>query len=93
MPRLNPYEHLLSLNTGFDLIGKALGALSRQSIFHRKELARFEGWSEETRSSINSYIAGISNLQKRMLLVGYIGSVWHVNGKMKTDECNPLNSL
>ena len=59
MPRLNTYEQLLSINTGFELVRKALGALSRGNMFDRKELARFEAWSEETRSSINSYLLGV----------------------------------
>jgi len=59
MPRLNTYEHLLSINTGFDLIRNALRALGRGTLFDRKELVRFESWSEETRSSINSYLTGV----------------------------------
>jgi len=59
MPRPNTYEHLLSINTGFELVRKGLGTLNRGNMFDRKELARFEAWSEETRSSINSYLLGV----------------------------------
>jgi len=59
MLRLKTYEHLLSINTGFELIRNALGAMGRQSLFDRKEVARLEAWSEETRSSINSYLTGV----------------------------------
>jgi len=65
-----PYELCISLHSGnatakhlrafsFNQHRFRLDALSGGTMFNRTELVRFEAWSEETRSSIDSYLLGV----------------------------------
>ena len=57
--RLDVYEHLLRINAAFDQVVQSLVALRKHRPFHTGELARFRRHSNETRASLNSYLAAM----------------------------------
>ena len=57
--KLQIYQRLLDVNTGFDQAIRAIGALSKYGAFKRDEIARFSALSKETRAAVNSYLLGV----------------------------------
>src|SRR6266702_1645489 len=52
------YQHLLSINAGYDQVIRSLAALRKYGVFHAGELARFSALSKETQAATNSYLVG-----------------------------------
>jgi hypothetical protein len=57
--KVNVYEHLLKINSAFDQVARSLVALQKHRQFGVGELNRFRQQSNETRASVNSYLASI----------------------------------
>ena len=56
--KLDIYQHLLSINAGYEQVIRSLAALRNYGVFHAGELARFSALSKETRAATNSYLVG-----------------------------------
>ena len=56
--KLDIYQHLLSINAGYDQVIRSLAALRKYGVFHAGELARFSALSKESRAATNSYLLG-----------------------------------
>jgi hypothetical protein len=56
---LSIYEHLLSVNAGFEQVRRALAALGQREGFKRSEIARFGTMAEEARAAIASYLTEV----------------------------------
>src|SRR5439155_26808301 len=56
--KLDIYQHLLSINAGYDQVIRSLAALRKYGVFHAGELARFSALSKESRAATNSYLVG-----------------------------------
>jgi len=54
--KLDIYQHLLSINAGYDQVIRSLAALRKYGVFHAGELARFSALSKESRAATNSYL-------------------------------------
>jgi hypothetical protein len=52
--KLDIYQHLLSINAGYEQVIRSLAALRKHGVFHGSELARFPALSKETRAATNS---------------------------------------
>ena len=57
--KLEVYEHLLQINSGFDQAIRSLAVLRKHKLFHRSALARVTALSKETRAVTNSYLVAI----------------------------------
>ena len=56
--KLDIYQHLLSINAGYEQVIRSLAALRKYGVFHGGELARFSALSKESRAATNSYLVG-----------------------------------
>jgi hypothetical protein len=56
--KLDIYQHLLSLNAGYDQVLRSLAALRKYGLFQAGELDRFSAISKENRAATNSYLVG-----------------------------------
>ena len=56
--KLDIYQHLLSINAGYERVIRSLAALRKYGVFHAGELARFSALSKETRAATNSFLVG-----------------------------------
>src|SRR4051812_9580730 len=56
--KIDIYQHLLSINAGYDQVIRSLAALRKYGVFHAGELARFSALSKESRAATNSYLVG-----------------------------------
>ena len=61
------YQHLLSINAGYEQVIRSLAALRNYGVFHAGELARFSALSKETRAATNSYLVGAMEIAERRL--------------------------
>ena len=57
--KLDIYQHLLSINAGYDQVIGSLAALRQYGAFQAGELARFSALSKETRAATNSYLVSV----------------------------------
>src|SRR5579863_8617090 len=56
--KIDVYQQLLRIQTGYDQVITALGALRQYPLFKRHELERLGALSKEIRADTNSYLAG-----------------------------------
>ena len=56
--KLDIYQHLLSINAGYDQVIRSLAALRKYGVFNVGELARFSALSKESRAATSSYLVG-----------------------------------
>ena len=54
--KLEIYEQLFRMNQGFEDALDALGKLSKNPVFNRSQMRRFEDLARETQAATNSYL-------------------------------------
>ena len=57
--KLTAYEHLFSMNQGYDQVARSLKALAKYSALKPDEIRRFEQLASEARAATNTHLLDV----------------------------------